>query len=271
MSIFKTKYQRISLVITSLLLLVIMILIYFFGLTYLNPPLEYGIELNFGTSHVGTGKIQATGLKKIVKNRVVKESKNQKTKKSSSKIVENILTQKTKKNVISVVKKKKTKNSSKTIHKPTIKPQPKPDKSTTKALSSILNALDENKSKSKSDGDDFTSGDKGNKKGNLKANGYYKVGGKGFFGNYNLGNRKPLNKPVPIYDCNEEGKVVVRIIVDKNGIVTKAEPGVKGSTNSTPCLLKRAKEAALKTLWQKDSKAPDRQVGIIIYNFEIQN
>jgi len=271
MSIFKTKYQRISIIITSLLLLVIMLLIYFFGLSYLDPPLEYGIELNFGTSNVGKGKIQTTGLKKVVKKRVVKESRNQKIEKSNSKRVEDILTQKTKKNVISVVKKKNTKKNSKTIHKPVVKPQPKPDKSTTKALSNILNALEENQSKSKSDGNDSTFRDKGNKKGNLKAEGYYKVGGEGFSGNYNLGYRKPLNKPVPIYDCNEEGKIVVRIIVDKNGIVTKAEPGVKGSTNATPCLLNRAKEAALKTLWQKDAKAPDRQVGTIIYNFKIQN
>ncbi|NDK18850.1 MAG: energy transducer TonB, partial [Zetaproteobacteria bacterium] len=50
-----------------------------------------------------------------------------------------------------------------------------------------------------------------------------------------------------------------------------ANAGVKGTTNSAPCLLKRAKDAALKTTWQPDSNAPLKQIGSIIYNFSLSN
>ncbi len=73
--------------------------------------------------------------------------------------------------------------------------------------------------------------------------------------------------PKPTYDCNEEGRVFVSISVDTSGNVISAQPGVKGTTNSAACLLQRAKEAALKTKFNSDSKAPAKQVGTIIYNF----
>lgn len=62
---------------------------------------------------------------------------------------------------------------------------------------------------------------------------------------------------------------MVRIQVDKNGKVIYALPGVKGSTNTAPCLLKPAKEAALNTKWNADNKAPSKQTGTIIYKFSL--
>ena len=121
-------------------------------------------------------------------------------------------------------------------------------------------------------GPDTGEGDKGNPNGDPNASGYYGNGGGGSGGNYRLGNRKAVSKPKPTYDCNnEEGTVVVRISVDKNGKVISAQPGIKGTTNSDTCLLTRAKEAALKTKFNPDSKAPTKQVGSIIYNFTLSN
>ncbi len=62
---------------------------------------------------------------------------------------------------------------------------------------------------------------------------------------------------------------MVSIEVDINGKVIKATSGVKGSTNTAQCLLSQAKEAALKTKWQPDSKAPSKQVGTIKYRFSL--
>ncbi|MDX5584773.1 MAG: energy transducer TonB, partial [Aureibaculum sp.] len=63
----------------------------------------------------------------------------------------------------------------------------------------------------------------------------------------------------------------VSISVDKSGRVISAQAGINGTTNSAPCLLTRAKEAALKTRFNSDSKAPTKQVGSIIYNFTLSN
>lgn len=96
--------------------------------------------------------------------------------------------------------------------------------------------------------------------------------GKGTGSGYALGNRKPLNKPQPDYNCgNEYGIVVVKITVDKNGNAIEASPGYRGTTNSNSCLMAEAKKAALKTKWSASPDANEKQVGTIIYNFGIKN
>ena len=99
---------------------------------------------------------------------------------------------------------------------------------------------------------------------NLNSN---KVGG----GNYNLAGRNALSKPIEQPNCEEEGTVVVSIEVDKYGTVLKAVSGVKGTTNSANCLLKPAREAALRTTWNPDPNAPSVQKGNIIYKFSLTN
>lgn len=90
------------------------------------------------------------------------------------------------------------------------------------------------------------------------------------FGNaYNLNGRKVIVKPLPEYKCNEQGKVTVQIVVDKSGNVLEAKTGVKGTTNMSKCLLDASKEASLKTKWQSDENAPERQIGTIYYNFSL--
>lgn len=85
-----------------------------------------------------------------------------------------------------------------------------------------------------------------------------------------FGNRKALIKPNPKYNCNEEGTVVVEIVVDKGGNVIDVKSGIKGTTNNSKCLLDACKEAALKSKWEANENAPEKQVGIISYNFSMK-
>lgn len=141
-----------------------------------------------------------------------------------------------------------------------------------KKLDALINGLNNSEGNGKgNEGDDNIPGDKGGLNGDPNAKGYYGNGGTGSTGNgdYNFGNRTPLNRPKPDYICNEEGLVVVRIEVDKNGNVTKATAGVEGSTTEAPCLLSQAEKAALQTKWNKDANAPSKQVGTIKYRFSL--
>ena len=52
---FKTTYQRKSFVLTTLLVIVILLLFSFVSLKFLDPPIEYGMEVNFGSSSNGFG------------------------------------------------------------------------------------------------------------------------------------------------------------------------------------------------------------------------
>lgn len=94
--------------------------------------------------------------------------------------------------------------------------------------------------------------------------------GTGSGSGYSLNGRVALVKPAPKYLCNEVGRVVVEVYVDKQGNTIDARPGVKGSTNTANCLLEQAKLAAIQTKWQANPNAPDRQVGQIIYNFNLR-
>lgn len=146
---------------------------------------------------------------------------------------------------------------------------PTPDKSTSDALNSLLKGQKSDGKATGGEGNDLKAGDKGQIDGDPNAQGYYGSGGTGGGGDYQLGNRKALNKPKPNYICDEVGTVVVHIEVDRNGNVTNAIPGVKGTTNSAECLKSEAKNAALKTTWQPDSNATSKQIGYIRYRFSI--
>ena len=150
------------------------------------------------------------------------------------------------------------------------KPNPKPDQSTSDALSSLINGPKSDGVDKAGEGDDQNPGDKGDPAGDPNSKSYY-GNGKGLDGdgNYLLGGRKALNKKKFIQDCNEAGTVVVSIEVDRNGKVINATPGVRGTTNNSKCLLEPAKRAALATKFNKDAKAPSKQIGKIIYRFSL--
>lgn len=91
------------------------------------------------------------------------------------------------------------------------------------------------------------------------------LGDKGI--SYDLGGRGFQSLPPPKYDYQGEGRVVVEVSVDRNGKVVNATPGTKGSTTLDEYLLKAAKDAAMKTVFEAKPDAPVTQKGSITYNF----
>ena len=272
MKILPTKHERKSAAITAVILLVLAFVIFNFGLKYLDPPEEYGLAINFGDSDFGSGDPveftkKSETQQELEKEQVVEEV----TVTPSEAVKEEIISDETSKEVIVVEKKEVKKQPVKEVVKketPKETPKPKPSKEATEALNSLLNGNSSDGSP-KGEGDDQKEGVKGKVNGDPNSNKYYGNTGTGSGGNYNLAGRKALSKPIEQPDCQEEGIVVVRITVDKNGKVIKAEPGFKGSNNTSPCLLKPAKEAALRTTWNADENAPANQVGTIIYKFTL--
>ena len=121
-----------------------------------------------------------------------------------------------------------------------------------------------------SEGDDNRSGDKGQPDGDPYATSYYGSPGSGSgTGGYGLNGRSLVRKGKVAQECNEAGRVVVKIVVDRNGNVISATPGVKGTTNNSPCLLDPAKKTAFKHKWNLDSNAPSSQVGFVVVNFKL--
>lgn len=274
--IFKTTYQKQSAVITFVLTAILLFFMFFCGLRNIETPEEYGVAINFGTSDFGSGEptLNKTIESSPVENKI--EEQQNKVVENTPEVKEKILNQnieeapvvENKKEPTKIVPKvEKKKIEKKKIVKKVEKVVPKP----TKQTQNVLNNLFGKKSKgetAKSEGDDANGeGVKGALEGDPKSDKYYGNNGSGGDGNYLLKGRRALSKPIRKPDCNEEGVVVVRIEVDNTGKVIKATPGVKGTTNNSPCLLAPAKKAALSTKWNPDGNAPNKQVGLIRYKF----
>ena len=58
MKYFETKHERDSAKITALFTVIIVLLLFIVGQTYLDPPEEYGVAVNFGTTDFGSGQVQ---------------------------------------------------------------------------------------------------------------------------------------------------------------------------------------------------------------------
>lgn len=268
MSLLKTKEERKSFTITVVIHVVILILLFLFGLKYFDPPIEQGIAVNFGTTDFGSGENQP-----VEQIQTSPSQTPQQTETTPEPVVEEEVV--TQENEVAPVVQKEEKpkpvtTPKKEEPKEETKVDPKPDQSTTDALSSILNAPKQEGTAQSGEGDDTKAGDKGSPDGDPNASNYYGIGkGLDGDGNYLLGGRKALVKKVIVQECNQEGVVVVDIDVDRDGNVIKAIPGVRGTTNNSKCLLDPARQAALQTKFNSDPKAPARQLGRIIYRFSL--
>lgn len=76
-----------------------------------------------------------------------------------------------------------------------------------------------------------------------------------------------MSLPRPKFPGDDEGTVVVKITVDKNGRVTSAEPGARGTTIMNQKFWNEAKQAALKAKFNTSESAPAFQQGTISYRF----
>jgi len=84
---------------------------------------------------------------------------------------------------------------------------------------------------------------------------------------YKIRNRKMTTIP-PVSNATEkQGRVVVKISIDRYGNVLKAEPGYIGSTTTDKYLLTKAMTVAKAAHFDTDMKAPLSEEGIIIINY----
>jgi len=124
-----------------------------------------------------------------------------------------------------------------------------------------------NKSGDSQEGNDKVAGDKGKVTGDPNSLGYDGLGGQGNGVSYSLGNRKAKSLPKPLYNSDDQGKVVVSIWVNKMGEVTRAVVMQKGTNVTDIKLRDLARKAALKAKFTADVEAAEIQKGSITYNF----
>lgn len=282
MKYFETIHERNAARITALIVVILLLLMFVVrGCTYMDPPIEYGVAVNFGNSPVGSGNIQPT---KPVRSKPVQEvveqpKETQKPQESSesSSTSEEVLTQESAED-IAIKKAKEAEARAKAeaerqeqIRKAEEERKRKEEQAKKDKLDALIGGVKNSEGpQTGGEGPGDGPGDKGQLNGDPYAPSYFGGSGPGKGGvGYGLGGRGRPSKKIFKQDCNEYGLVVVKIVVNRNGQVIEAVPGIQGTTNTDPCLLDPAKKIALSHKWPADAKAPARQIGFVSINFDV--
>lgn len=257
MEILKDKHKRKSLISSLLIHLALLIAFAFLGMKYMiPPPPEEGITINFGTSDQGMFN-NPTELPSD--NPEVSESAVEETQVEEVENTEDVLTQESEE--APTIKKEEKKVEEK-VEEP-VKEEPKPNKQLNAALNKLQKISQE---QGGGDGETNQAGDQGALDGDPNSKNYT-GGGIGNGTSANVAGRNMLSSPKINDNSQDEGKVVVDIIVDKYGNVTRATPGARGSNTTSAILYKKAKEAALKTKFNASPNAVEEQKGQMTFIF----
>ncbi len=147
-----------------------------------------------------------------------------------------------------------------------------------KPSSELLNALAALKTKTKhtgkGEGDGNTNGSgTGDKQGVGDGDGTGHGNGTPGFngrGGYDLKGRMLIKKPARMTDSQEEGIVIVEIIVDENGKVVKATAGQRGSTTTSSNLYAKARQAAYEAKFNPSAEGIKEQRGTYTFVFTLE-
>ena len=297
MSFLDTRHKKKSFTLTTALLSALVLLLFYIGLTYMDPPIENGISVNFGSMDFGMGdkqpmekirsepldipeppNVQQEQIEEAIPEEVQEEvvEKEQPTEKvltqESEESIKIKQQKEAKRKADAAAKKAKAEADRVAREKREAEEQKRKEQEAKKAeLDKLMGGLNKSDgTASGSEGDDNRPGDKGQPDGDPYATSYYGSPGSGSgTGGYGLNGRSLVSKGKVQQECNQEGRAVVKIVVDRTGKVISATPGLKGTTNNNPCLLEPAKKTAFKHKWNLDSNAPSQQIGFVVVNFKL--
>ncbi len=279
MKYFETKHERNSAKLTALITIILILLLFVVGAPYMDPPIEYGVAVNFGTSDFGKGDIQPLKPIKSEPKEVNEPYQPDVSKAEPSKpteVKEQVLTQDDIE-TIALKKEKEAEAKAKAVADAKAKAEADriaKEKQIQEDKKRKLDALIGGVSKSDGtatggEGNDNKAGDKGQLDGDPYAPSYFGGSGPGKGGvGYGLGGRGKISNDIFKQECNQEGLVVVEIRVDRSGKVVKATPGIKGTTGIS-CLFEAAKKTALSFKFTPNENAPNPQVGFVSINFAL--
>ena len=253
MALNKKEKRNRGVIFTIAFHSVAFLILFLFGFTTPLPlPEEEGIMIDFGDSETGIGQVEpekTTNTVKPVEVAVQEESN---------------MTQDYEESATTVPE---TKVSEEVVEEIVEEVEETEEVREVDPLALYQNTSDNNSNNSESEGIAGGDGNQGRPDGDPNSNQYTGNGtGNGGVG-FSLKGRNPKGLPKPVYTSNEQGIVVVKITVDRDGKVIAAVPGAKGSTTMDSALLNAARQAALNAKFDKKISAPSRQIGTITYHF----
>ncbi len=229
-----TPEQKTGLIGTVIFHTLLLLLFIFFGLTHMVPQPQTGIPISFGTSADGGGDTEP------VESTAPTESQEQIEETAEIKPIE----------AATPTEKTITQETVETVKVPTaeeIAEQKKKEKEAEDARKEAEAKAKADKLASafnKPQGQGTTSGDtdQGSKDGSV-GTGIGAPGNNGGGLRHSFTDRDLLSTPTIVDNSQDEGRVVVDIVVDRNGSVIKATPGVQGSNTNSSNLFNKVKKS----------------------------
>jgi len=280
----ETKERVIALVVSVGFFGLLLLFMILYVIIVPNPPFPEssegggGIEVNFGTMNEGNGNIENDGIGEATS--VVTNVETTPTPPTET-TQEDILTSDQGEDVD--IKKKENKPEIKNPTPPPVVVKVKPREKT--AAEIMAEKFKQNSGKSGGgDGNSNHAGNEGSPDGNPNTNGTGGSGGgtgggngpgdgpgngpgNGRFG-FSLAGRSIVTPPALSKDTKEEGKVVVEIVVDKNGKVIEANPNGRGTNTSSAVLKAKARQAALEVKFSPSNTFEEQKGTItIVFSF----
>jgi len=213
------------------------------------PPPQLGVEVNLGNSNNGMDDIQPDKPQEIATSKPQTAQK-----------VDHVATQSTDETI---------NLNNKKVKKTEVKPKVE-EKPTEPVINNKYIWNSDKNNSNNSQGSTNKPGDNGMENGDPNAQNSVGDGGHGGV-TFSLKGRRAKSLPKPKTGFNEEGKVKVKVWVNKYGKVTNAIVSYEGGTTTTNSVLKkRAIEAALKSQFDSKPDAPEVQTGTITYVFVLK-
>ncbi len=244
----------------------------FYIVSQAQPPEEVGIGgiiVNYGTADEGMGNdymsveepsVDPNANGKAPDKITPDEAVTQNT--QSANTDNNIVTDDNSDNVSLNTKPNTSKNA------PTQKTEDKPAKPVINQ--NALYKGNKNKGTGTGDGTGSVAGNQGKPEGDPLSDSYDGTGSGNGGVALSLRSRRFVNLPSIKDEGQKSGKIVVEIRVDKNGVVTSAKAGGRGTTLTDPTLWDKCEDAALGSRFNTLESAPDTQVGTIVFNFKVK-
>lgn len=243
----------------------------FFGFrTPLPLPAEQGIAINFGTSDEGMGDVQPDDSGDNQGNTDEAASK-QVSSTAPSSSQQSAATQDLED--APSVNEKKSPKTTPTNTNPVTKPtEPTQEETKPKLDSRADYSRIGGGSRGGSQGQTGQPGDQGSRDGSRNTDRQGEGGRGGLIGDpsFSLEGRKLVKIPDITDKSQREGKVIVRIKVDKQGRVTSAEAILKGTTLLDASLMRKCELAALEARFSSNDNAQEEQIGTITFLFKLE-
>jgi TonB family protein len=240
------------------LLLLLLFLFFILNAPQPDPPLAEGMEIDFGVSATGMGDNNEA----VPTAPNVSENITETVNRTSPAVSENIKTSAAGEESVNSKPEAKQDN------------QPKPSVEEPKKPSINQGALFPGKTNTGGQGNDKTPGNTGKQNGTSgggqggSGSNPNSVGPGGTGISIKLDGRSALALPKPRYTEQEDGTVVVKITVDRQGnVINATTDGVRGSTTTNKTLHSEAISAARKAKFNLKGDASPEQIGYITYNF----